>query len=590
MLLWECYLRIYLKYRTTLNLKKCNFLRKRFEFVGHDILPEGNTTAKSKYDLISDWKLPTTGDGLHSFISLCNFYTKFLPLFEMKVGPLRLLYSKYLHQQIPKEEWTEDLKRLFSSLKNDLTSEPVLARYDSSKPVFLKTDWSSLGMSFILMQPSDDAVSTAAIKKLVEHGVCDYDKSANSPRLRAVSSGMRKCTEGESHYHSFVGEIAALRWAISKNKLYLWGVTFYVLCDMKSTYRILEYDGPIHSLRRWCQELQCYHFVAFHRPAKMMADVDALNRGPYHRMTTTYYTMVTTIRAYDLQHNAAAYNSTIFDTMLTNKKTNLRKIRDWSLTATHSLHAALLLVEVASIIQSNSVQVSTILNSMLCKLHAAAMRSSVDVVHALPKSSQPATAHPTTQQGVAITTTGTSTGSCIHRRDKLSIAGMDKSDSSHSHARRVDNELCSTYTKGNAGVATRTCASSESTSQSSIAHADALEQSSSKTSLCDNLRPVSVSTCNRHSCISDMSFSSDLRDNSIYQYSTIDPINDGNTTSKIVSNNMSNTIGATQSIGKSSTTEPNPCNDNISLPTGILEGSSLTTSRRNTNASVCIDS
>ena len=47
LLLLECYLRIYLKYRTTLNLKKCNFLKTRFEFVGHDILPDGNTTAKS---------------------------------------------------------------------------------------------------------------------------------------------------------------------------------------------------------------------------------------------------------------------------------------------------------------------------------------------------------------------------------------------------------------------------------------------------------------------------------------------------------------------------------------------------------------
>ena len=249
LLLLECYLRIYLKYRTTLNLKKCNFLKKRFEFVGHDILSCGNTTAKSKYDLINDWALPETGDGLHSFISLCNFYTKFLPLFEMKVTPLRQLYNKYLHQKIPLEEWSDELVHLFDSLKIDLTSAPVLARYDSSKPVFLKTDWSSLGMSFILMQPDDDRNSQKSLQKLLNKGICDFDLSPTGPRLRAISSGMRKCTNGESHYHSFVGEIAALRWAIAKNKLYLWGATFFVLCDMKTTYRILEYDGPIHSLR-----------------------------------------------------------------------------------------------------------------------------------------------------------------------------------------------------------------------------------------------------------------------------------------------------------------------------------------------------
>ena len=74
----------------------------------------------------------------------------------MKVAPLHQLYNKFLHQKIPKDAWSKELIELFDSLKIDLTSEPVLARYNSSKPVFFKTDWSALGMSFILMQPDDD--------------------------------------------------------------------------------------------------------------------------------------------------------------------------------------------------------------------------------------------------------------------------------------------------------------------------------------------------------------------------------------------------------------------------------------------------
>jgi len=94
LLLVECFFRVYLKYRTTLKLPKCDFLQTKFEFVGHDILPHGNTTASSKYGLIRDWKLPETAESLHSFISLCNFYNKFLPLFEMKIAPLRRLCSQ----------------------------------------------------------------------------------------------------------------------------------------------------------------------------------------------------------------------------------------------------------------------------------------------------------------------------------------------------------------------------------------------------------------------------------------------------------------------------------------------------------------
>lgn len=74
LLLLEYYLCIYFKFRTTLKLAKCDFLQDKFEFVGHDILAEGNTTAESKYDMIKDWTLPTTADGLYSFVALCNFY------------------------------------------------------------------------------------------------------------------------------------------------------------------------------------------------------------------------------------------------------------------------------------------------------------------------------------------------------------------------------------------------------------------------------------------------------------------------------------------------------------------------------------
>ena len=81
----------------------------------------------------------------------------------------------------------------------------------------------------------------------------------------------------------------------------------YILCDMKKTYRILEYNGLMHSLRRWCHELQCYHFIVFHRPTKMMTDIDTLNRGPYHRVATTYYVMIATTKAYDASVNKEAY-------------------------------------------------------------------------------------------------------------------------------------------------------------------------------------------------------------------------------------------------------------------------------------------
>jgi hypothetical protein len=67
-------------------------------------------------------------------------------------------------------------------------------------------------------------------------------------------------------------------WGISKNKKYLWGTMFYWLCDCSAMKEILSYDGQIHVVRRWAQELLGYHFAVIHRPAPMMQDVDALGR------------------------------------------------------------------------------------------------------------------------------------------------------------------------------------------------------------------------------------------------------------------------------------------------------------------------
>ena len=52
--LLECYMRVYLKYRESFKQSKCDFLLEIFELVGRDITLIGNTTASSKYGLVTD--------------------------------------------------------------------------------------------------------------------------------------------------------------------------------------------------------------------------------------------------------------------------------------------------------------------------------------------------------------------------------------------------------------------------------------------------------------------------------------------------------------------------------------------------------
>jgi len=289
LLYFECVCHIFTKWRLSFNPKKCDFFLDRIEWIGYDLRPTGNSPASSKYDSVRHWPTPSTGQSLHSFVGLLNFYSKFIPHFELRVGPLRALVRRFHRKDIPPDAWTPDLLQTFQDLKQALVSDPLLRRYDSSLPTFLKTDWSKTGMSLILMQPEDSDAARAATELLKHHepGSVTFDTALTSARLQPVFSASKRCTEPESDYHSFVGEICTGRWAFCVVNYYIWGSHFYWICDCNAVQKIATYNGPSHQLRRWSQELLAYNWTTVHRPAAMMADVDALTRGRYLDSLTT---------------------------------------------------------------------------------------------------------------------------------------------------------------------------------------------------------------------------------------------------------------------------------------------------------------
>jgi hypothetical protein len=312
LLYFACVCEIFLKYRVTFQLKKCDFLKDRIEYVGHDITPDGNCPAQSKFNLITDWPLPATGSALISFIGLLTFYFIYCPWFEIRVKPLRALERLYHRKPLPAGEWTTELTGLWNELKLGITSSPCLARYDASLPCFLKTDWSANGMGWVLMQPDNSDKSKTALVKLYSSGECDFDVTMGGARLRPVRFGSRQCTERERHYHSFVGEAGCGRWSISQNRKFLWGAEFFWLCDCSAMKEVLDYTGSIHQIRRWAQELLGYHFRIFHRPARMMRDVDGLSRRFENPLVEQHFAIASDLRSKDEAARPAAYASLTF--------------------------------------------------------------------------------------------------------------------------------------------------------------------------------------------------------------------------------------------------------------------------------------
>ena len=87
--------------------------------------------------------------------------------------------------------WTPSLVHLFCDCKSNLMTSPLLLRYDTSRQTFLKTDCSTGGMGYTLMQPDDSPNSLASITHLAVTGQCIFDVSLDGPRLLAVQFGSR---------------------------------------------------------------------------------------------------------------------------------------------------------------------------------------------------------------------------------------------------------------------------------------------------------------------------------------------------------------------------------------------------------------
>ena len=71
-------------------------------------------------------------------------------------------------------DWSSFHVSLFNTCKSNIPSSPLFLCYNSSKPVSLKTDWSTNGMGYILMQPDNSSDSLKTLRTLEESGNCFF--------------------------------------------------------------------------------------------------------------------------------------------------------------------------------------------------------------------------------------------------------------------------------------------------------------------------------------------------------------------------------------------------------------------------------
>ncbi|KAK1683149.1 hypothetical protein QYE76_043997 [Lolium multiflorum] len=108
---------------------------------------EGIAVNPSKVQSVLEWKSPKNAKEIRGFLGMAGYYRRFIEGFSKIAGPM----TKLLKKNTP-FVWTDECETSFQTLKEKLTTAPVLAVPEPGKDYTVYCDASKNGLGCVLMQ------------------------------------------------------------------------------------------------------------------------------------------------------------------------------------------------------------------------------------------------------------------------------------------------------------------------------------------------------------------------------------------------------------------------------------------------------
>ena len=250
-----------------MNPAKCTLFGRRVVYCGHVISEDGVETDPKKTEKIANWPEPEDATKVREFLGFAGYYRRYVRGFSTIAKPLLELTGgtnikkskmrKKTTENQPEWKWGKEQQDAFDQLKACLTSPPILAYPDYSKPFVLHTDACINGLGAVLSQKSDEG------------------------KENVISYASRGVSRSERNYPAHKLEFLALKWAVTdKFKDYLYGHDFTVYTDnnpLTYAFTTAKLDATGH---RWLAALATYRFDIKYRPGRSNANADILSRLP----------------------------------------------------------------------------------------------------------------------------------------------------------------------------------------------------------------------------------------------------------------------------------------------------------------------
>ena len=170
-----------------------------------------------KVKAIEDWQSPRNVHEVRSFLGLANYYRKFVKGYSTIAKPLTDLTKKS-----KKWDWTLRCQEAFEKLKKAMTSAPVLALPDMSKPFEVETDASDYAIGGVLLQDG-----------------------------HPVAYESRKLKDAERRYAAHEKELLAVVHCLRGWRHYLLGAPFRVRTDNRAVSHFMSQKNLTGRQGRW---------------------------------------------------------------------------------------------------------------------------------------------------------------------------------------------------------------------------------------------------------------------------------------------------------------------------------------------------
>ncbi len=234
----------------TCKKSKCSFGKVRLEVFRHVVGGGEMCIPEARVKALKEHPRRKTRRQLRAFLSMLNFYRRFVPKFHQWSSLLTPSTSKSAPGVV---EWSDRMVEAFQGLKDELCSDVYLCILSNDDSYVLETDACSTGVGAVL-----------SVKR--------------NGKLRPVAFYSRQLHGAQCHYSAQELEGLGLYEAIRHFAFYLYGRHFTVVTDHQSLVTLMSAHQHNRRLHNWAMKLTEFTFEIIYRKGSDNVVADCLSR------------------------------------------------------------------------------------------------------------------------------------------------------------------------------------------------------------------------------------------------------------------------------------------------------------------------